>query len=132
MLQIEHIYTGKAEESLAGAGSEFANGRYNNCANRCYYACFQAAVGALIREGIQPPGQDGEWSHSFVQASFAGELIARRKRYPSELRDSLSRLLFLRHLGDYQAQSVTETQAGRAVRRAEGFVEAITSKGGER
>ena len=34
----------KAEESLAGAESEYVNGRYNNCANRCYYACFQAAI----------------------------------------------------------------------------------------
>jgi hypothetical protein len=30
------VFLAKAEESLAGADSEFANGRYNNCANRCY------------------------------------------------------------------------------------------------
>ena len=33
-------YLEKAVESLAGAESEYVNGRYNNCANRCYYACF--------------------------------------------------------------------------------------------
>ena len=43
------LYTDKAQESLAGAESEFANGRYNNCANRCYYACFQTAIAALLR-----------------------------------------------------------------------------------
>ena len=30
-------YLDKAIESLAGAESEYANKRYNNCANRCYY-----------------------------------------------------------------------------------------------
>jgi uncharacterized protein (UPF0332 family) len=32
------IYLAKANESLLTAESEFANGRYNSCANRCYYA----------------------------------------------------------------------------------------------
>ena len=40
------IYLAKALESLEGAESELANRRYNNCANRCYYASFQAAVAA--------------------------------------------------------------------------------------
>src|SRR6266446_1525926 len=30
------IYLAKAAESLLTAESEFANGRYNSCANRCY------------------------------------------------------------------------------------------------
>jgi hypothetical protein len=46
------IYLIKAEESLRGAESEFAQGRYNNAANRCYYACFQAAVAALHHANI--------------------------------------------------------------------------------
>ena len=50
------IYLAKATESLQTAESEFANGRYNSCANRCYYACFQAAIAALLREGIRPRG----------------------------------------------------------------------------
>ena len=31
-------YLDKAIKSLAGAESEYANRRYNNCANRCYHA----------------------------------------------------------------------------------------------
>lgn len=46
----------KALESLAGAQSEFANGRFNNVANRCYYAAFQAAIVALQRAGLGPRG----------------------------------------------------------------------------
>ena len=65
------IYLAKADENLRTAESEFANGRYNSCANRCYYACFQAAIAALLREGIRPHGQ---WSHAFVQAQLVGVL----------------------------------------------------------
>lgn len=52
----ETLYREKAEASLAGAVSEYANGRYNNCANRCYYGCFQAAIYALQEAGITPTG----------------------------------------------------------------------------
>ena len=46
------IFLDKAAESFAGAESELANGRFNNCANRCYYACFQAAIVALLRHQV--------------------------------------------------------------------------------
>ena len=46
----------KARESLAGARSEYEQSRYNNVANRAYYACFQAAVAALNDAGIRPLG----------------------------------------------------------------------------
>ncbi len=50
------IFLDKALECLAGAESEFANGRYNNCANRCFYACFQAAIAALANSGVSASG----------------------------------------------------------------------------
>src|SRR5213075_1341880 len=95
------LYLRKALESLAGADSEFANGRYNNCANRCYYACFQAAIAALIRDDIRPPRTNGEWSHDFVRAQVDGVLIHRRKRLPPALRGTLNRDLSLRLKADY-------------------------------
>jgi uncharacterized protein (UPF0332 family) len=122
----------KALESLAGADSERANRRYNNCANRCYYAAFQAAIAALMREGIQSRG--GQWSHTFVQRQFAGQLIRRRKLYAAALRDTLPRLQKLRHEADYATYQVTETEATRAFRRSQTFVVAIqeVTRGGER
>jgi hypothetical protein len=51
----QSIFLAKAEESLAGAESELAAGRYYNCVNRCYYACFQAAVVALMHAGVVRP-----------------------------------------------------------------------------
>jgi hypothetical protein len=36
MEQTITIYLAKAAESLLSAESEYVNGRYNSCANRCY------------------------------------------------------------------------------------------------
>jgi uncharacterized protein (UPF0332 family) len=124
------IYQVKAQECLAGAASELANGRYNNCANRCYYACFQAAIAALLRENIPSP-RDAGWGHAFVQAQFAGILIQRRKRYPSSLRDTLTQNLATRQRADYEDQRITEAQADRAYRRAALFVRTLDRQGGE-
>lgn len=122
------IFLSKADESLAGAESELANGRYNNCANRSYYACFQAAIAALLLAGVSIHGQRAQWSHSFVQAEFV-RLITRRKLYPPELRDVLSRTLMLRQTADYETDIVTRVEAQRAVRRASAFVEATRPRG---
>ena len=119
------MYLHKALESLAGAEGEFAYARYNNCANRCYYACFQAAVAALIRDDIRPPGSSSEWSHDFVLAQVDGILIYRRKRFPAALRGTLHHNLSLRLKADYKEDDVSRTEAERAVRRCRIFVEAV-------
>ena len=121
------IYQAKATESLLTAESEFVNGRYNSCANRCYYSCFQAAIVALLREGIRPRGQ---WSHEFVHAQFVGVLINQRKRYDSDLRRVLADNQILRDQADYRAELVTPTQAGRALRRSRMLVTAVQQRGG--
>lgn len=61
-------FLAKASESMTAANRDFEEHRYNSCANRCYYACFQAAIAALMRAGISAPERDGRWSHAFVQA----------------------------------------------------------------
>jgi uncharacterized protein (UPF0332 family) len=119
------LYLAKAEESVAGAESELANGRYNNSANRCYYACFQAAIAALLRTGIAPISGRGQWGHDFVQGEFVGLLVNRRKLYPTELRDTLALNLKVRQAADYGLDQVTEAQASRALRRTQRFVAAV-------
>src|SRR6266436_6833640 len=101
------IYLAKATESLLTAESESVNGRYNSCANRCYYACFQAAIAALLREGIRPRGQ---WSHGFVQAQLVGVVINQRKRYDPQLRRVLADNQTLRDQADYRAELVVTVQ----------------------
>jgi uncharacterized protein (UPF0332 family) len=121
------IYLTKAEESLRTAESEFANGRYNSCANRCYYACFQAAIGALLAEGIRTRGQ---WSHEFVQGQFVGRLINQRHLYETQLRRVLSDNQTVRDKADYRPELVTATQASRALQRTRMFVAAVRQRGG--
>jgi uncharacterized protein (UPF0332 family) len=124
------IYLDKAIESLLSAESEFINGRYNSCANRCYYACFLAAIAALLHEEIHPQGQ--RWSHESVQAQFVGVLINQRKRYDPDLRRVLSDNQILRERADYRPELVTATQANRALRRSRTFVTAIQQRRGVR
>jgi len=121
------IYLAKAEESLRTAESEFANGRYNSCANRCYYACFQSAIAALLAEGIRASGQ---WSHEFVQGQFVGRLINQRHLYETQLRRVLSDNQTVRDKADYRPELVTATQASRALQRTRTFVAAIRQRGG--
>ncbi len=121
----DSLYLDKAQEGLAGAESELANHRYNNCANRCYYACFHAAIAALQDAGIRSSG--GQWSHSFVPSQFDGLLIYRRKLYPTELRGIVERSYALRAKADYDEDFVTRTEAERAIRRTRLFVQTIAS-----
>ena len=72
------IYLTRAEESLRGMENEFAQGCYNHAANRCYYACFQAAVGALHHAGMAPRGGRSDWGPAFVQAEFVGRCTSFR------------------------------------------------------
>jgi uncharacterized protein (UPF0332 family) len=130
MIDPTRIFLVKAQACLAGAESEAANGRYDNCANRAYYACFQAAVAALLRAGIRSPNPQGHWSHSFVPGQFVGQLVNRRGLYPASLRDTLPRMYQLRQAADYTDDLVTQTQALRALRRAREFVLAIQEREG--
>ena len=125
-MDAEHLaYLEKAIESLAGAESEFANRRYNNCANRCYYAMFQAAIAALIVAGVRSANVKGQWDHGFVQAQFSGVLIARRKLYPSDLASFFSEVAQRRVTADYGVFAVSETVAERALQKAKLFVSAV-------
>jgi len=125
MIDRDGMYLTKAKESLAGAESEFINSRFNNCANRAYYAVFQAAIHALLKAGVRPPGAVDHWGHDFVQARFVGDLINKRKRYPADLRTVLEQNYRLRAAGDYGRDLITDVRAARAVRRGEAFVEAV-------
>ncbi len=131
MIELEHVYLEKAAENLAGAQSELINGRYNSCASRAYYSCYQAAIYALIRAGIRSTGAQRAWSHEFVQAQFNGVLVNRRRLYSADLRGTLNQNYILRLTADYGIDRVTEVRADRAVGRAERFLEAVRTTGGE-
>ena len=118
------LYQDKALESLAGAESELDARRYNNAAKLAYFACFQAAVAALIRAGARRSGSDVEWRHDFVQAE-----IRRRRLVPAELGSVLLDTMRLRHLADYAPRSVSERNARQSVARARTFVATLEATG---
>ena len=120
----------KARESLEGARLAHAGGRYNNSANRSYYACFQAAIHALIATGIVAYRPNMHWDHGFVQGQFIGHLINRRHRYGTDLKSILIDNYDVRVDADYKDQRVREIVALRALRRAERFVAAIVQREG--
>lgn len=124
------IYFEKSAQSLAGGESEFINGRYNNAANRCYYACFQAAIAAILKEGLSARG--GHWGHEHVAGQFSGLLINRRHLYPTELRGILERNYILRQRADYEGDHVSRTETARALDRTRVFVETVEERGGVR
>ncbi len=126
MPELDEVFIDKAIAALEGAESELRAGRYENVANRCYYACFQAAIAALEASGIYPTRQaKGRWSHEGVQSQFAGLLINRRKRYPARLRDVLSEEFSARQVADYSRLRTTEREARYLLRRSQEFIETI-------
>ena len=77
MLEQVGTFLDKARESVTGARVEYEGGRYNNSANRSYYAVFQAGIHALIMDGVRRQSGGTEWGHAFVEAQFVGLLINR-------------------------------------------------------
>ncbi len=118
-------FLAKAAESLAGAESECAMGRFNNCANRAYYACFQAAIAALIRAGYGPSKGDREWRHDAIAALFTQQLVNRRKMYPAAFRGELERGAALRAMADNRGTAVRNDAVLRFLRLSRTFVTAI-------
>lgn len=123
-------YLVKAERSLLGAESEYANERYENCINRGYYACFQAAIAALRQSSV--PAAGNQWSHGFVQGQFVGQLINRRHRYPPALRSVLTDRQTVRNRADYGPEMISEVEAYRGLCRAREFVTAVRQTGAGR
>lgn len=122
------VFWAKAQENLAGAEAEYLSGRYTVSATRSYYSAFQAAIVALLDAGL--PARTGTWGHDYVQAQFVGELINRRKRYPTEFRDTFRVLMEVRLKADYGRALVTQREAVRAVRLAAALLDAVAERRG--
>jgi len=115
----------KARESLDSAEDDLAKDRYNACARNAYYAAFQAAVAALIGEGIRPARR---WDHAFVQAEFQGRLVFRRKVYPARYRRVLREAFQARSNADYTTRRTTRREADRLVSQIADLVGAIEER----
>lgn len=131
----EQGFLTKAEEGLAVAEAAFAAGQFTGCARNAYYAAYQAAIVALLAEGIVD--KKGEWGHAFVQAAFVQQLINQRKVYPGSVRSTLAVTLRFRIDADYSARPISRREADGARRQAYEFIGLIKQRlqannGGER
>jgi uncharacterized protein (UPF0332 family) len=125
-------YLRKAQESLKIAEISYEEKCYNSCANRSYYAMLQAALAALRKEGIKPPGRRVDYA--WLQATFNERLIKRKKVYPADFRSALMDTMAIRHIADYEPRMVSPRLASQALRMAKKFVGVVTDTicGGER
>ena len=117
-------YWAKAQENLEAALWANQNHKYNVCASRAYYAVFLASIAALLKL-TDCRARDDEWSHSQVQAELNRRLIMRKKVLPGELGRTPMDLIGMRHLADYEPESLTHKDSKRACDKAERFLSAI-------
>ncbi|MCP4344717.1 MAG: HEPN domain-containing protein [Desulfobacterales bacterium] len=114
-------FLSKAKENLKIAQLSFEHNCYNACANRAYYAAFQAAIVALASRGIQSEKND----HAWVQSEFNLKLIKRKKIYPGKIKAYLLDMQEIRNKADYSEKNIGEKTAGRQISRAKEMIELI-------
>jgi len=122
------VYLAKARNSLRTAQSAYAQGDFDSCASRAYFAVFQAEVAALIK--LTEFRQD-QWRHDRVQEEFNRRLIQARKVFPASLRSIHDDLIGRRHLADYTDQHISARIAERCLRKAVEMLTAIERIVGE-
>ncbi len=115
----------KADEFLQTAQRCLQEGWYNAAVNRAYYAMFHAARTALAAVALDRP----QWSHGGLHATFATEVVRRRKRYPLACVHALTEAMELRHIADYSDVQISRRQATRTVRAAEDFLARVRERG---
>jgi uncharacterized protein (UPF0332 family) len=109
----------RADQSIRAARELLSRGYYDFVASRAYYAVFYAATAILLHEEL-------EFSkHSAVIASIHQRFV-KTGRLDKKYGKDLNWLFELRGVGDYGATvHVSRQDAGKAIRAAEGFVQAI-------
>jgi uncharacterized protein (UPF0332 family) len=115
-------YVRKAQKSLKAARILFEAELYDSCISRCYYAMFQLAVATATKLGIRPP-REGTYSHSWIQAVIAQEVIHRRKRISRKFAGYLPLVLEVRREADYKEIEMSGRKAERALKAAVEFFE---------
>jgi uncharacterized protein (UPF0332 family) len=122
--EIIDAYLTKANESLESAKDDLSQRRYNSCASRAYYSCYQASVALLTNQGKVSKGARKIWKHEAIQAQIA-MLIRRKKVLPSLHKRTLPTLLITRLEADYKPQSITKREAKRSLQTATDFVRLV-------
>jgi uncharacterized protein (UPF0332 family) len=109
------IYLAKAKNGLRTAQSAHAQGGFDSCASRAYFAVFQAEIASLIK---LTEFRQEQWRHERVQAEFNQRLIQARKVFPASSRSTHDDLIGRRHTADYTDQLISARTAERCLRKA--------------
>jgi uncharacterized protein (UPF0332 family) len=117
------VYLAKARNNLRTAQSAYAQGDFDSCASRAYFAVFHGEIAALVK--LTEFRQD-RWGHDRVQEEFNRRLIRARKLFPASLRSTHDDLIGRRHLADYTAQHISARTAERCLRKAAELVTTLT------
>ena len=110
----------RAEEDLAAAYDDVANGHARAAANRAYYAVFHSASAALVWLDVE------RVRHSGIQSSF-GEILVKPGKIEAEFGAIFGRSRKLREAQDYDldAEKLTLDTAAQAVVDAGRFVDRV-------
>ncbi len=111
----------KAKENLKIARISFDNECYNACANRAYFAAFQAAIAALADKGLRSERNE----HAWVQSEFNFQLIKRRKIYPGKIKSYLLTMQEIRNIADYSDENISKKIARRQLSQATEMIQNI-------
>ena len=114
-------FLNKAGENLKTAQMSFENNCYNACANRAYFAAFQAAIAALSFCGIESEKNE----HAWVQSEFSLRLIRRQKVYPDRIKSYLPDMQESKNKADYSEKDIGKKVAYRQLLRASEMIALI-------
>jgi uncharacterized protein (UPF0332 family) len=122
------VYLAKARNNLRTAQHAYAQGDYDSCASRAYFAVFHGEIATLIK--LTAFRQD-RWGHDRVQGEFNRRLIRARKLLPTALRSIHNDLIGRRHIADYTDQHLSARIVEHCLRQAAETLTAILGTLGE-
>jgi len=106
----------RAKDSLLDVHFSIQNSRWNNAANRLYYACFYAAMALLINDGHEAR------THSGVK-TLLGMHYVKNGLVDEELFKAYRKMFNLRQTGDYDDLVLTtENEVIPLIEPAEKFI----------
>jgi len=109
----------KAKDTLLDVNISIQNNRWNNAANRLYYACFYAAMALLINDGHEVR------THNGVR-TLLGMYYVNTKIIDESLNQAYRKMFNLRQTGDYDDLSIIlENDVRPLVVLAEKFISKI-------
>jgi len=109
----------RARETFLDVQLAVQNMRWNNAANRLYYACFYAAIALLLKDGYETR------THNGVRTLF-GLHYVKTGLIDEKLMKAYRKMFSLRQTGDYDDMVVlTEDDILELLEPAEQFINAI-------